>query len=458
MSVIILPRRFKSQPQYAAPIDYEGLGKGVQILFNPALGPVDLATGRTWTAGGDAKIESGSRGKIFRYPGLDGDLSYTGYSEISGTVGTFFIWCPTVGPEDTFGHGLFGDADTYYLEHNGGRFYHMASVSDITIPWFGTINGSMVASSKGSTGAGLKLYLNGKDSGATFSGDPAPWGAGNRTITLGRYVGGNSWDFNGSILIAGYTKAVWGEAEAKAFHENPNLVFKAQRRRLWAASSGGTSYTLPADSGSFALTGTAANLEYNRLLAAAQGSFAVTANAATLKRGYALQAASGSFTLSGADAGLKHDRILQAGSASSQIAGTDASLEYSRVLSADSAAFQIVGTDATFVHDAPGNYTLSADSGSFGIAAQPATLKYNRRLSADTGSFAFTGTAASLRYARAVIAEAAVFALTGTDATFRRTGGPEPIVSTVERTAIFRAAVERATTFQRSKQVNVRFN
>jgi len=249
------------------------------------------------------------------------------------------------------------------------------------------------------------------------------------------------------------------DAQLREWSINPYVIFSDEPdRRLWAVSSGGTDYTLTADSALFALTGTAANLEYHRLLAATQGSFAVNATAATLKIGRALQADSASFALSGTDAGLRLDKVLQAGSASSQVTGTDASLEYNRVLSAESASFQIVGTDATFIHDAPGSYTLSAEPASFGISAQPATLKYNRRLSVDSAAFAFSGTAASLRYARAVIAEAAAFALTGTDATFIRTGGPEPIVSTVERAAIFRAAVERAATFQRNKQVNVRFN
>jgi hypothetical protein len=52
-------------------------------------------------------------------------------------------------------------------------------------------------------------------------------------LNLGRYVGGALRDFNGTILIAGYTDAIWGEAEARAFRENPWQLFKAQANKRW---------------------------------------------------------------------------------------------------------------------------------------------------------------------------------------------------------------------------------
>ncbi len=50
------------------------------------------------------------------------------------------------------------------------------------------------------------------------------------------------------MLSAGVTSAVWGPAEARAFHENPWKLFKTPARRLWvvassvAALSGGDSF------------------------------------------------------------------------------------------------------------------------------------------------------------------------------------------------------------------------
>src|SRR5690349_8485251 len=104
MSLITLRNRFASQPQRAAPIDYAGLAKGMRILWNPAAGPVDLVTGRSWAAGGNASIIPAQNGKVFSFDGVDDYYAYTGYPELTGNVGTFFMWCPTVGGPDTYGH------------------------------------------------------------------------------------------------------------------------------------------------------------------------------------------------------------------------------------------------------------------------------------------------------------------------------------------------------------------
>ncbi len=238
---ILLPSRFNLQPQYAAPIDYQGLGKGMQLLFNPALGAVDLVTGRAWAQVGDLTIQQVSRGKVFNYPGVEGALSYTGYPEITGTRGTFFVWCPTVGPKDDWGHNLFGDSSTFYLAHQYGNFYSFGSESSSAISgWFNTVSTSLVCSSAGATAAGLKVYKNGVDTGLAFVAAPAAWTSGAKNLSLGKFPGGVVHDFNGTIRVAGYTTEVWGAAEAKAFHENPWQIFKAPARRIWAVGTPST--------------------------------------------------------------------------------------------------------------------------------------------------------------------------------------------------------------------------
>jgi hypothetical protein len=69
-----------------------------------------------------------------------------------------------------------------------------------------------------------------------WSTDPAAWGAGNKNFNLGRYVGGTLWDTDASVLSTGITSAVWGAAEARAFHENPWKLFKTPARRLWVVA------------------------------------------------------------------------------------------------------------------------------------------------------------------------------------------------------------------------------
>src|SRR5687768_6866177 len=108
MTSLILRNRFVRQPQHVAPIDYAGLAKGIRILWNPATGPVDLVTGRIWTAGGNAAIVPAQNGRVFSFDGVDDYYAYTGYPELTGNDGTFFVWCPLVGIPDTNGHVFFG--------------------------------------------------------------------------------------------------------------------------------------------------------------------------------------------------------------------------------------------------------------------------------------------------------------------------------------------------------------
>lgn len=246
MGRLILPRRFRSQPQYPTQIDREGLGKGVQLLINPALGPVDLATGRVWVPNGNASPSVDQKGRVLNFDGVDDDYHYTGYPEIAGNVGTFFAWLPRVGNSDSFGVVLFGDSAVYFFPTNssgGYVIYNFASKSTNAFPaFFNTTNRSTVFAS-GGTAATLNVYLDGSDSGCVFTTAPANWGAGNRLIALGRYAAGSTWDFDGSVLLAGYTTVTWGAAEAKAFHQNPFALFKTQGRSLWPVPAGGGGVT-----------------------------------------------------------------------------------------------------------------------------------------------------------------------------------------------------------------------
>ncbi len=97
----------------------------------------------------------------------------------------------------------------------------------------------------GGTAATCRVFLDGKDSGLTWPGAPAAWGPGNKNFNLGRYAGGTSWDFDGTILIAGHTEKIWGDAESRAFHDNPWQLFKASPKKLWKSS--GTIHYLTAE-------------------------------------------------------------------------------------------------------------------------------------------------------------------------------------------------------------------
>src|SRR5687768_2699960 len=150
---------------------------GMQVLFNPAIGPVDIVTGRSWTKAGDVAIDNRS---VFRYPGVSGSLEYTGYPEITGNVGTFFAWCPIVGPSDDFGHVLFaGEAASlnWYQVHSFGNIFLMGRESASGISgWFNSTNRSLVLSSGGTVGT-MAAYLDGVNTSITWPSGPLSWAA-----------------------------------------------------------------------------------------------------------------------------------------------------------------------------------------------------------------------------------------------------------------------------------------
>lgn len=238
---ITLRNRSNSQPQLAAPIDYAGFGRGMRILWNPAMGPVDLVTGRVWTAGGDARILPGTDGHVFLFDGIDDYYAHTGYPELTGNIGTFFMWCPRVGVPDTNGHMPFASSSPVVT---GYEIYPDLKVaigsntpsSGTLASWFGTVNRSIVFACGGAA-ATTRCYLDGDDSMLTWIDAPKAWGTGDKNFNLGRYAGGSLRDFDGTILVAGFTDAVWGAAEARAFHENPWRLFKTPARKLWPGDS-----------------------------------------------------------------------------------------------------------------------------------------------------------------------------------------------------------------------------
>jgi hypothetical protein len=206
----------------------------------------------------------------------------------------------------------------------------------------------------------------------------------------------------------------------------------------WAIFAPGAK-TLAADSGSFAVSGTAASLEHGRKLSAAAGSFSFSGTAATLTKATPLVAGSGSFLFSGTAATLRATRLLSAGAGSYAFTGTAASLEHGWRLSAETTSFAFSGTAATFFR----TYRLTAETGGFAFGGTAASLEYGRLfsalsgsysfsgsdatltkagagqtiLAADGGSFAFSGSASLLTVLRKVIAESAIYVVTGQDAT-----------------------------------------
>lgn len=195
------------------------------------------------------------------------------------------------------------------------------------------------------------------------------------------------------------------------FDKNTNLAWIAGTIAFRSPASGPT-YTLTADAGSVAISGTAAAVLYNRKLIAAAGVYLLTGTAATLSKVFKLTAAAGTVTLSGTAATLRVSRKLSAAPASFVITGTAATLRKVFALTAAAGTVTISGTAASFRL----TRKLTASAGSVAITGIAANVVRARKLVAASGAVAITGTAATFRYNRAFKLQAGSFIITGTDA------------------------------------------
>ena len=188
--------------------------------------------------------------------------------------------------------------------------------------------------------------------------------AGTTSLSRVLYGCGSTGTPAGSLVGDIFAGFVWtrglSDAEILSLNSNPWQIFA--KERIWVpVAAGGDTYTLTADSGSFALTGQATGLALNRVLSAASGSFALTGQAAGLAVNRTLSAASGSYSLTGQNATLTYTPTstatytLAAASGSFAVSGQDVVLAYNRVLSAANGSYLLTGQNATLV--GPGLFT-----------------------------------------------------------------------------------------------------
>jgi hypothetical protein len=309
--LITLPQKHLTQPQYAAPVDYQGLGKGAQFVFNPAAGPIDLVTNRVWAFGGDTSVVSAQQGKAFNFVSED-YLEFTGYPEIVGNVGTMAIWLPRVGVDDAFGQIYLVESTAAYFNQvtPGGVVYFGGVGSSGALPlWFSSSNRSLVLTSDGTAG-GTKCYVDGEDSGLTWGSPPGSWPAGDKQIRIGNYMNSTGFSTDGSMLSIAYESRVWGLAEARAFHDtHGNALYKSNARRI---------YLVPSGSGS---TGTVAKTNANDT-SVASGTTTVTGSLAKTNSNDT-SVASGTTTVTGSLAKTNaNDTSNASGSVGSAVSGS----------------------------------------------------------------------------------------------------------------------------------------
>ena len=185
---------------------------------------------------------------------------------------------------------------------------------------------------------------------------------------------------------------------------------------VWVATAGGLT-TLTADSGSFAVTGTATSLKYDRLITAVSGSFALSGTAVAFDYTKRIDAASGSYAITGSDVGFLYSQVIAADSGSFALTGTDVVLTYTPLgittLTADSGSYSVTGTAVDFLRD----LVIPATSGTYALTGTNVDFALEIIFQADSGSFAVTGTDVGFLYNQVIQAESGSFALSGSDVT-----------------------------------------
>lgn len=185
---------------------------------------------------------------------------------------------------------------------------------------------------------------------------------------------------------------------------------------LLLLKSAAAAKTLPADAGSYAVTGTAANLKFGRKVLALSGTYSVTGTDASLEVGRKIVADAGSYAITGATASLLHGWKVAADGGTYTVSGTDATLTKSsaKALAADGGTYAITGTAASLFY---GREALAL-AGSYAVSGTDATLLYGREVLALAGSYAVTGTDASLSKSgpKSLTVDGGTYTITGTDA------------------------------------------
>jgi hypothetical protein len=148
---------------------------------------------------------------------------------------------------------------------------------------------------------------------------------------------------------------------------------------LLALGGSGPTYTLTADSASYALSGQATGLSFNRVITADTTSFSLNGQAVSLAFNRALTADSAAYTLAGQATGLAFNRVLVADSASYALTGQAVTLTYTPLsgptytLTADTQSYALTGQSVGLAR----GWTLSAESGSYSLTGQNVTLSYS---------------------------------------------------------------------------------
>lgn len=348
-------------------------------LFDAVTSPATIfVIGRNPTNASEGNIIESSENSF-------GDGCGFRFDDINMATNSFMLWGDNARPAAASSDALGANAEL--------RFHRAA------VTWDGT---------------NIRFYVRGKLDSSPANTFAANANTNRRTRIFADFNEGLTVNHQACLIYA-WNRAL-SNSEIAALAEAPYQLLD-RPHRVFVGEAGATAYTLTADAGTYAITGTAATLKAARLLSANAGSYAQTGTAASLEHGFTVQANGGTFVVTGTAAGTRKASIVNAASGTFTVSGTAAALRRTGIVAAGSGAYSVNGTDATLVYDQVGSFTLVANGGTYAVTGTAATLEADRRIVATGGSYAVSGTAATLIHAnRQVTALSGSFLFTGTAA------------------------------------------
>jgi hypothetical protein len=229
-------------------------------------------------------------------------------------------------------NGAFGVNGMTFYEYYSGSFHGIDTDGLLTDgTWY-----HVVVTDDGTT---VKQYINGSVQSATMASGTIDY-TSFVGFLLGR-TGSGADGLTGAIDEVGvWTRALSGSEVTQLYNGGAGSAYPYVN-----------AYTLTAATGSYTLTGQAANLLKGFRLAAGTGTFTLTGIAATLRRGFGIVAETGTFILT----------------------GNPASLLAARKLVAEAGSFTLTGVAATFAR----GYRIIAQTGVFSLVGKSVRLLLN---------------------------------------------------------------------------------
>jgi hypothetical protein len=203
--------------------------------------------------------------------------------------------------------------------------------------------------------------------------------------------------------------------------------------------------TLTVVAGSYAATGNAATLKWNRLMPFTAGSYSVTGNDVALRKGYRLTIESGAYSTTGQTVNLKADRRLPFSAGSYSISGNSVNLAKGYKLTLDQGSYLVNGNTVNLrfnrklitelgTYSTTGNNVsllngrkISIDPGVYQITGSNVNLTHGQagayEIDTEVGSYISTGNSVELRYNRKINTEQGVYSLIGNDVQFTHSSG-----------------------------------